>query len=170
MSDCLADLVQTCEDLKSLQQELTVQEKHVADLKEKIRSLSEDVIPSMMDEIGLSSIQLNDGSSVSYKPEINISINKQYAMEALAWLSDNKYGDLIKSKIQVNFAREKRDEALAEYAALIDKGLDAVIDESIHPMTLKAWAKERMKNGGDIPCEFFNLYHYNKTIIGKPKV
>ena len=53
--------------IQDLEREIADQEAIVKSLKEKKRSLSEDLLPAVMTEHGLSDITLNDGSKVTVK-------------------------------------------------------------------------------------------------------
>ena len=110
----LADQV---EKLESLQKQLEDQENNVKSLKSEIQKVSGDIIPTMMSEMGLSELKLQDGShlkvSTSYKAHIT-EANKEAAYN---WLRNNGLGDIIKNEISVSFGRGE-DIKAAHYAEL----------------------------------------------------
>ena len=54
--------------LKSLEDELEEKEKELKELKRNIDLVSGEVIPTMMQEMNISTLKLADGSSVEVKP------------------------------------------------------------------------------------------------------
>ena len=75
----LADQV---EKLESLQSRLQLQEDNIKNTKKEIEKISGDIIPTMMSEMGLAELKLQDGShlkvSTSYRATIT-EANKEEA-------------------------------------------------------------------------------------------
>ena len=94
-----------------------IEEDNIKNTKKDIERLSGEVIPTMMTEMGLSELKLQDGShlkvSTSYKAHIT-EANKEMAFN---WLRDNGLGDIIKNEISVSFGRGEDNKA-AHYAEL----------------------------------------------------
>ena len=90
----LADQVQR---LEAMQQQLEIQEDAIKEKKKQIQHISGEVIPTMMTEMGLSELKLQDGAhlkvATSYKAHIT-EANKEMAYN---WLRDNNLGDIIKN-------------------------------------------------------------------------
>ena len=78
----LADQV---EKLESLQARLQLQEDNMKNTKQEIQKVSGDIIPTMMSEMGLSELKLQDGShlkvATSYRATIS-EANKEAAFNA----------------------------------------------------------------------------------------
>ena len=162
----LADQV---ERLESLNARLALQEDNMKSTKKDIERLSGEVIPTMMTEMGLSELKLQDGShlkvSTSYKAHIT-EANKQAAFN---WLRDNGLGDIIKNEISVSFGRGEDNKA-AHYAELAKgQGLDPTQKLKVEPMTLKALVRERSEAGKEMPTEIFGVFTENKTTIKRNK-
>ena len=162
----LADQV---EKLESLQERLQLQEENMKNTKSEIQKVSGDIIPTMMSEMGLSELKLQDGShlkvSTSYKAHIT-EANKQAAFN---WLRDNGLGDIIKNEISVSFGRGEDNKA-AHYAELAKgQGLDPTQKLKVEPMTLKALVRERIEAGKEMPTEIFGVFTENKTTIKRNK-
>ena len=162
----LADQV---ERLESLNARLALQEDNMKSTKKDIERLSGEVIPTMMTEMGLSELKLQDGShlkvSTSYKAHIT-EANKQAAFN---WLRDNGLGDIIKNEISVSFGRDEDNKA-ATYAELAKgQGLDPTQKLKVEPMTLKALVRERIEAGKEMPTEIFGVFTENKTTIKRNK-
>jgi hypothetical protein len=102
-TDNIQSLADQVERLESLNARLALQEDNLKNIKKDIERLSGEVIPTMMSEMGLAELKLEDGShlkvSTSYKAHIT-EANKEMAFN---WLRDNGLGDIIKNEISVSF-------------------------------------------------------------------
>ena len=54
--------------LRNLEDDLVLKEKEFKELKRKVELVSGEVIPTMMQEMNISTLKLADGSSVEVKP------------------------------------------------------------------------------------------------------
>ena len=158
----LADKIK---ELQSQQEQLQLQEDAIKQKKKDIEYLSGEVIPTMLSEMGLSFLKLQDGSSVEVKTNYSATITQANKEKAFNWLRENGLGDIIKNEISVSFGRNEDNKA-ADYAELAkSRGLDPMQKLKVEPMTLKALVRERMEAGKEMPTELFNIYVGNKTTI-----
>jgi len=158
----LADKIK---ELQAQQEQLQQQEDAIKQKKKDIEYLSGEVIPTMLSEMGLSFLKLQDGSSVEVKTNYSATITQAKKAEAFNWLRENGLGDIIKNEISVSFGRNEDNKA-ADYAELAkSRGLDPMQKLKVEPMTLKALVRERMEAGKEMPTELFNIYVGNKTTI-----
>ena len=158
----LADKIK---ELQAQQQQLQIQEDAVKQKKKDIEYLSGEVIPTMLSEMGLSFLKLQDGSSVEVKTNYSATITQAKKEEAFNWLRENGLGDIIKNEISVSFGRNEDNKA-ADYANLAKgQGFEPQQKLKVEPMTLKALVRERMEAGKEMPTELFNIYVGNKTTI-----
>jgi hypothetical protein len=155
--------------LRSLEDEIAEQEKKIKELKRKSELLSGEVIPTMMQEMNISTLKLADGSAVEVKPIYGASIPKDKQEGAFKWLRDNGLGDLIKNQIIVAFGRNEDNKAMA-YATLAQgKGYEPIQKLKVEPMTLKALVRERLESGKEMPTELFNVFAGSQTKITRSK-
>ena len=155
--------------LKELEDDLEQKEKELKELKRHIDLVSGEVIPTMMQEMNISTLKLADGSSVEVKPVYGASISVAKKEEAYTWLRENGLGDLIKNEITVSFGRNEDNKA-AEYANLArSEGYEPIQDEKVHPQTLKVVMKEWKDKGREVPAELFNTFDGNQTQIKNKK-
>ena len=158
----LADKIK---ELQAQQAQLQIQEDAVKQKKKDIEHLSGEVIPTMLSEMGLSFLKLQDGSSVEVKTNYSATITQANKEAAFNWLRENGLGDIIKNEISVSFGRNEDNKA-ADYANLAkSQGLDPMQKLKVEPMTLKALVRERLEAGKEMPTELFNIYVGNKTTI-----
>ena len=151
--------------LQGLENEIKQDEEALKNKKKSAAMLSEEIIPTMMTEMSLSSIKLADGSAVEVKPVYGASIPVSKREEAFKWLRDNGLGDLIKNEVTVSFGRNEDNKA-ATYAVLAQgQGYQPVQKIKVEPMTLKALVRERIESGREIPSDLFNVYAGSRTTI-----
>tara|TARA_R110000782_G_scaffold207985_1_gene296474 strand:+ start:42 stop:590 length:549 start_codon:yes stop_codon:yes gene_type:complete len=162
----LADQVEKLEDLNK---KLTVQEEVMKKTKEEMNRLSGEVIPTMMSEMGLSELKLQDGSHLKVATSYKASITEANKESAFNWLRDNGLGDIIKNEILVSFGRNEDNKA-ATYANLAKgQGFQPTQKMKVEPMTLKALVRERIEAGKEMPTEIFSVFTENKTTIKRNK-
>ena len=158
----LADKIK---EMQAKQTQLELQEDSVKKTKKDIEHLSGEIIPTMLSEMGLSFLKLQDGSSIEVKTNYSATITQANKEKAFNWLRENGLGDIIKNEISVACGRNEDNKA-ADYAELAKgQGLEPMQKLKVEPMTLKALVRERMEAGKEMPTEIFNIYVGNKTTI-----
>jgi len=150
-----------------LAKELGELESAVKAKKEDLRLTSEQELPDAMQAAGLTQIKLSTGENITISEFYNAHISKANQEIAYKWLLDNGHQDLIKNEVLLKFGREETAVVDETVAALKSRGLAPEIRQSIHPSTLKAFVKERLTTGNDIPTEPFGVYIGTKAIIKK---
>ena len=161
----IKSLASQVKSLKELEDELKADEESLKNKKKEIERISGEIIPTMLSEMGLSSLKLADGSAVDVKPyyAANISIANREA--AYSWLRSNGLGDIIKNDITVSFGRNEDNKA-AQYANLArGQGFEPTQKLKVEPMTLKALVRERIEAGKEMPMDTFNVFVGNRTKI-----
>jgi len=155
--------------LQKLEEELLAKEVEYKEIKRKVELVSSEVIPTMMQEMNISTLKLADGTSVEVKPVYGASIPADKKEDAYKWLRENGLGDLIKNEVTVAFGRSEDNKA-QQYAVLAQgQGYEPVQKLKVEPMTLKALVRERIENGLDMPSNLFNLFTSNRTKITRNK-
>lgn len=144
--------------LVKAQQNVEEMERQLREAKEEERRIAEKEIPDLMDNLGFESITLNTGQKLQLKESIQCSIPAAKRPPAFRWLDEHGHGDLIKTAVSAKFGRGEKTEAQAAYTALQKMGVHSSIAESVHPGTLKAWAREELSNGRALPEEFFKVH------------
>ena len=162
----LADQV---EMLEGLHKRIEASETNIKDLKKEYLRISGEVIPTMMSEMGLAELKLQDGSHLKVSTSYRATITEANKEAAFNWLRNNGLGDIIKNEILVSFGRNEDNKA-ADYAALAEeRGFQPTQKLKVEPMTLKALVRERLEAGKTMPTEIFNVFVGNKTTIKRNK-
>ena len=143
----IKSLASQVKSLKELEDELKADEESLKNKKKEIERISGEVIPTMLSEMGLSSLKLADGSAVDVKPYYTANISIANREAAYGWLRSNGLGDIIKNDITVSFGRNEDNKA-AQYANLArGQGFEPTQKLKVEPMTLKALVRERIEAG-----------------------
>jgi len=151
--------------LKALEDEIQGDEELIKKKKKNLEQISGEIIPTMLSEMGLSSLKLADGSSVDVKQNYSASISIANREKAYSWLRQNGLGDIIKNEITVSFGRGEDNKA-ADYANLaLGQGYQPTQKLKVEPMTLKALVRERIEAGNDLPTDIFNVFVGSRTTI-----
>jgi hypothetical protein len=161
----LKSLANQIKILKELEDQIKTEEELLKDKKRNLEKVSGEIIPTLLSEMGLSSLKLADGSAVEVKPYYAANISLKNREAAYNWLRSNGLGDIIKNEIIVSFGRNEDNKA-AEYANLAKgQGFQPTQKLKVEPMTLKALVRERTEAGKEIPADIFNVFVGNRTTI-----
>jgi hypothetical protein len=167
-------LTKEAEEMASLEEKITNQEKALADLKADYKKLSEESIPTLMGNLKLDEIKTENGFKVEIIKTMRASIpakDEQKKQKALEWLIEHKFENLIKEQVKIEFGKgeskfskkfkgdlKKRKHKLRWSAA-----------ETVHPKTLSAFIDEQMQAGKQIPMDIFQAAYVKKASITLPK-
>jgi hypothetical protein len=135
--------------------------------KEELRLTSERELPDAMQSAGLTQITLNNGEKISITEFYNAHISKANQEKAYGWLVSNGHEGLIKNEVLLKFGRDESGVVDETVSALQSRGLSPQVRQSVHPSTLKAFIKEQLTSGNDIPTEPFGIYIGSKATIKK---
>jgi DNA-binding transcriptional regulator YhcF (GntR family) len=138
-----SDIAESCNKLLDIQKKISTAEEEMKKLKEVETTLSEQTIPNLMQQAGISMLKLADGSSVEVKPFYSARIPASKSEQAFNWLRENGLVEELKQK-----------------------GLAVQQKTSVHPSTLRGFVREQIQDlGKDVPAELFGTYVANKTKI-----
>lgn len=166
----------TLELLARLAKESTELEAEVArdtvELEEKrakLMKLLRNRIPEIMTTLGMEEFKLTDGSVLSVKSEIQCGITEANKPAAFAWLEQEHFDGIIKTKVGAQFGKGEMEQAKQALELLEKAGFLGSMDRSVHPATLKSFVKERLENGDNIPVDTFGIFEFKLAKIKLPK-
>ena len=155
--------------MQAVQKAIELDEEQIQQTTKLLELISGEVIPTMMSEMGLSELKLQDGSHLKVSTSYRATITEANKEAAFNWLRNNGLGDIIKNEISVSFGRNEDNKA-ASYAELAKgQGFQPTQKMKVEPMTLKALVRERIEAGKDMPTEIFGVFSENKTTIKRNK-
>jgi len=110
-----------------LARQIRDEEKIIAELEQKLKEkkksllkLTDEDLPSVLAEMGISSFSLDDGSTVDVKNTYGASILVDNRPKAYDWLRENGYDDIIKNTVSSTFGRGE-DELANSFTAFAQK-------------------------------------------------
>ena len=160
------DIAESCNKLLETQKKILTTEEELKKLKEVETTLSEQTIPNLMQQAGVSLLKLADGTGVEVKPFYSARIPASKSEEAFNWLRENGHGDLIKNQVSLEFGMKQDNEAKSIIEELKAKGLPVKQKTTVHPSSLRGFVREQIQDlGKDVPAELFGTYVANKTKI-----
>ena len=142
-------------------------EEFLKKLKAEEMRLSNEAVPSKMDEIGFTEVKLPTGQRVSYKPFYSGKIRPEREPEAFNWLEENGHGGIIKGEVIVPWRRAER-EIIDQLIEFIKEqyGIEPNIKLGVHHSTLRAFFREVIEDEGEtLPPDLFDLFIGRKTTI-----
>lgn len=150
--------------MRSIEDQIADAESHIKALKQQKHSLATEIIPNLMDEMGVERIDV-DGVSVVRKNVVHASIPAARRDEAFEWLRQHNCDDIIKNDVICSFSRGQDTEAGNVMGMLREQGFAPEQKTQVHPMTLKAFVRERLESGQEIDLDLFGAYILNTAEI-----
>lgn len=155
MTISLTEMAELARALVDADKNVEAADISLATAKERARLLREETIPSAMQELGLESLVLDTGQKLKVQQEVYASIPAANKLAAYDWLNEHGFGGLIKVEVSTQFAKGDQDKAIDLAQTLRGMGFDPALDQGVHAQTLKAFLKEQLSKGANIPLELF---------------
>jgi|TARA_R110000868_G_scaffold15925_3_gene72086 hypothetical protein len=153
-SKSLSNLVRK---MRGIEDEIEDAETHIKALKAEKHKLSTDLIPALMDEMGVERLDV-DGASVTCKPIVHAHISEEKRGAAFNWLREKGFDDIIKNDITLTFGKGEDNLAGDVIGMLEDRGFHPNTKTHIHPQTLKAFLREQLSQGTNMDLDMFGAY------------
>lgn len=146
----------------TLEEEIERAEERLKGLEAEARRLSEKDIPDLMTTIQSTNFD-HAGWQIKLVEKVDGSLPKEpeKRLAAIRWLEEHGGDGIITTAVSVAFARSQRDDAMEASKRLTDMGYAPKVDSSVHPMTLAAFARERLKKGEPLDADVLGLYVRN---------
>lgn len=165
------DLTEAAIELSEMHVDYAEKEMALKELKERIRNLEEDKLPSMMKELQMNEIKLLNGWTIKLDEKVTASITEDKRPMAMNWLVSNDFGGIIKTEVNITFdrgcieaARKTADKLSGEFP---DNEVRA--KETVHPSTLLSFVKEQLSKGTALPLDIFSVHVIDKVTVKKAK-
>lgn len=150
---------------KLLEKEIEEIESVVKERKEQLSKLLEDAIPAALSEMGMKSFKMEDGSSIEVKPFYSASIKDANRAAAYEWLREHNFDDIIKNTVSVRFGRGEDELCDGLLNLLRTNNYPVEQAQKIEPQTLKAFVREQIERGSELPMEMFGVFVGSKATI-----
>lgn len=151
-------LSQSAKALGFLEEDLAQLEKKAKEVKKQIDQYREQIIPEIMDELGMSDFTTNTGIRVKVEPKIFASLPKGNELEGLNWLRNNGQAGIIKQRITVEFSIGQDGVAKELFTELLEKGYLTRNEQTVHPQTLSSFVRRELQDGREVPMETLGAF------------
>jgi hypothetical protein len=144
----------------ALKEEIDAMEEMLKERKREYALLTEKDLPEAMDAAQCGEFKHSEsGKKIQIKDDVYASISKDNAPQAHQWLREHNHGDIIKNEIVVplgrgldNVAGDIINDIKTRY------GIDAERKENVHAQTLKAFCREQLAAGAELPAALLGLF------------
>lgn len=144
VSNLIQAQVQAERDVEMVEEDLKTAKKH-------LKNIREERLPEAMRTAGVIDFTTPDFLSATLSDVYYANIKEEDREDAFAWLKEKGHDDIIKNDVNLSFGRGEESEAAAAIKILLDSGYDPINKKHIHWQTLRAFAKEQMTKGVNLP-------------------
>lgn len=152
-----------CLKMAELSQEAEELEARLADIKHQIREYSENLIPTVMGEIGLTQIKTPGGLTIEMIEEVRASLPKDERRErALAYIRQCGDAGLIKTEFTVSFGKDAD-----HYANIFAEALETLPglehaqmsrEQTVNHQSLLKFLRDQIRAEAEPPLEAFGAF------------
>ncbi len=164
--DDLAMLKELGDTLNDLNNKVLAAEVEISDLKATRTHVAEELIPDLMNKVGLKLIQLDNGAKIQINEFVDARIKDPEV--AFDWLRATNNESIIKNQIQVVLGRGDDAKAQEILQTLKENDVDADLKITVHNQTLKAFCRDALDNpelAESLPREAFGIYQGKRAKI-----
>ena len=157
MSEALAKGVAA---LVAADADVVAAEEALSSAKAARRELQEQVLPALFAAEGVSAVDITGGARALLSTVAQGSLPKDPAIrtQAMTWLIEEGYADLVKTEVSASWGNGHRDEAVNLYNRIRgDNTASVLMDESVHSATLGKLVKDRLADGLSTPIELLGI-------------
>ena len=140
-------------------------EESLTELKQELRLLAQETLPNAMAECGMSAFTLVNGRKITIKTNYYAALPKGQEGEAFDWLRGHGFGALIKNQVIAEFGKGEDERAQEVIELLREDGIYPEQKMGVHAQTLKAFVKEQISSGRELPLELFGAFVLNESVI-----
>ena len=168
MSSAVERVTSCVNRMQNAAQYIEALEAQLALAKDAYRQIETEELPELMREFGLVDITLENGLRVTVSEDVMTAITEERRAAAHAWLREHGYAGIIKCSVSTIFGVGEEAEAAA-LAARLNEERPTLLEEKVHPQTLRAFVRERLEAGTKMPFELFGIHPYNRAKIVAPR-
>lgn len=163
----LGEITLLAQQLKDLNDQIVETEVQVSTLKNRRKTIAEELIPDLMAKQGLKLLQLETGAKIRIDDFVDARIKDPNV--AFDWLRETNNDSIIKNEIKVNLGRNE-DTVAQEIVNKLKRehDIDAEVKITVHNQTLKAFCRDALENeelAETLPREAFGIYQGKRAKI-----
>ena len=172
----LGEIAEIASKIIDAQKNIDQIERQLKAKKQELRELQEIVLPDAMQESGITSFELSDGSKVKVKDFTSVSLPTQSHIDrtkdedqqsalierrqsGLDWLIKNQGESIIKNTVKVLFDVDAEAQVKSLMDDLSKKNLLYKVSVDVHPRSLKSFIESKIAEGKSVPHETFKIFN-----------
>lgn len=163
--DALATLTGLAEKQAKIESDISDLEAQLTAKREELREVAERQVPELMDSLNLAQFKTASGLKIEVAETIRASIPKALAPRAFAWLREHGNAAMIKRAVSIAFGKGQDDTADKLAQKLAADGFDVEDNASVHPSTLSAFVREKLRDGAELPLDLFGVHRQRASKI-----
>lgn len=142
-------------------------EAELKEAKETLRHISENQMPTLLEEAGQAEDITVDGMKIKVATAIRGSIPKATQEQAFDWLEEHGHERLIKRQFTIDFGKEedKWADKFERDCAQRKKPLHLKRKKTVHAQTLVAFVRGQLEDGIAIPMNVFGVHRQRFTKV-----
>lgn len=164
-NDGLGGIAELARKVRQKKTEFDSLEAQAAQCKKELLKITDEDLPNLLQELGISSFSLEDGSKVELRTIVGTHIKVENREEAYAWLKAHDFDDIIKNITSCQFGRGEDQKASDFVELAAEHGYVLNQKREIHHNTLTAFVRERIEKGENFPMELFGAFVGQRATI-----
>ncbi len=146
----LASVSGLAEELLKREAVVKEAEATLAQAKKAYDEISNELLPTAMDAVGMSEFTLEDGTTIGVDTFYSASIPADSQEKAFDWLEQEGHAGIIKHEVKLALKKGQAEEAALADRLLRENGLEPTVDMKVHASTLRAFVREEVEAGREI--------------------
>ncbi len=155
----LAAISYQVEEAAKLSAQIEQLEDDLKQAKKALYVIERERLPEMLSEAGLTEITAH-GYKVTIQPIVEGGLPKEdleRREKALDWIAKHDGEELIKTEVTLRFGKGDAKIAAKAEAVLKKAGFAPEVGRNIHPQTLFAWVRERLREGAELAPDIIGV-------------
>lgn len=150
---------------KDLDEQLMELELVVKDKNDRLRQYREQLMPQLMEDLGITEFVLSDGRKIILQEITSGAISEATKREAMEWLRQHNHDGIIKNTVAVSLPRGDDEMAQRVIHNLHASGVHNITHkQEVHYQTLQAFLRE-MAHTPNFPRELFKVHEVKRVIV-----
>ena len=167
----LASIAQLMVNEDSLARSLATQEALAEDIQARLTELRTKALPQAMMAAGVDRFRCAETGTearIAFECSGALGEDPDERERKLDILCENGADEIVKNEVTIAFGKGEDPKAMALVGEMQRRGLNVMFRRNIHPMTLKAWIKEKMEDGAALPLDDIGLWYGQIAKIKRP--
>lgn len=168
----LENIGKVAAELYQIENSIFEAEAHVQRLKKQRKTLSQNDMPLLLAQSGITELKLSDDDDdyhIQIQDKFKATPSKENMPAVVDWLKEQQSADIVKSVVSVDFTQNEGDSLVKAVALLKEAGFDVKIRFSIHYQTLqkfiREWERTCSEDKERIPDNIFGIYRFKETKV-----